>query len=270
MQCVLGFTAGLALLPASVFAAECLPASVHFPADGPAEYFVPDADEAALRAQTHGAAPRADHVLVTHEDEGYWVPRTELDAAQVVLGTSAESFRYRGPDHCAPTDLPLDPLDAEIAPTEDSAPVAASGLQPQSGLWKLEATPVQFEGCPDVIGQNMAGGMAALPAEATTPQHLTFQTPFHPSQLRMQQYASSWRSTAPNQWVTRAMEDVFSQSPAYGGKRSYMEWTLTVHDTSRISHRSELYVVMPPEAVAAFKTDHCAAISTGHWIRVGD
>lgn len=267
MQYFTVISAGLVVLPAALFAADCVPATVHFPENGPAEYIVPDADEAALRQREHGPAPSADHVLVVYDGDGYWVPGNDLDAVQVVLGTGADSFVYEGPDHCAPRDLPLN---TELFQPEDMQTPSGSELQPLSGLWKLEVTPVTFEGCPEMIAQSLPANAVALPAEVNTPQRLTFADPFHPSQLEMNQYASNWTATGENRWETKAMEHVFAQSPAYGGKRSYLLWTLTVRDEGRISHRSKLHVVMPPEAVAVFKTDHCAAISTGNWIRVGD
>lgn len=261
------FSAGLLLLPATLSAAECLPATIRFSDKGTAEYIVPDADEATLRHRDYGSAPSADHLLVTYEGDGYWVPRQDLDAAQVVLGLGVDSFHYIGPDHCAPNDLPIA---LDLTPTGDQVVSIDTGVQPKSGLWKLEATPVTFEGCPAIMTQSMPANMVALPAEATTPQRLTFASPFHPDQLQMNAYASQWKVTTPGNWETRAMEHVFAQSPAYGGKRSYLQWTLTVNSPDRISHRSEMHVVLPPEAIAVFKTDHCAAISTGNWIRVGD
>lgn len=267
MQYFSVISAGLMVIPAALSAAECTPATIHFSESGPAEFTVPDADEAALRQREHGAAPGADHVLVIHDGDGYWVPTSELNAVQVVLGTGADSFVYEGPDHCAPKDLPLD---MELSQPEAAKAPLASGLQPRSGLWKLEASPVTFEGCPEMIAQSLPANMVALPAEATTPQRLTFGDPFHPDQLAMNQYASGWKATGPGRWETRAMEHVFAQSPTYNGRQSYLQWSLTVRGEEQISHRSELYVVIPPQAIAVFKTDHCAAISTGNWIRVGD
>ena len=90
MQLSFVFGGVLASVPVALSAAECLLPTVHFPSDGPAEYTVPDADEAALRSREYGAAPSADHLLVVHDGDGYWVPRAELDAAQVAKAPAAE------------------------------------------------------------------------------------------------------------------------------------------------------------------------------------
>lgn len=254
-----------ALVPGLPAAQDCPPPSITIAADGSAEYRVPGAAERAARDTAHGPAPGPDHALLIRGDEAYWIPRRELAAAQVVLGSAAERFRYVGPDHCAPRGLAI-----EIAETPEAAP-GSGGIQPQSGLWSLDVSPLRFEGCPAVIRDGFPVDMAALPVEAREPRPLVFEAPFHPGQLSMSREVSTdWQAQGENRWQTRAMDEVFAQAPSYGGRRSELLWTLTVESPGRITHRSEMHVVLPPEAASLFGTTDCSGVTTAVWTRVGD
>lgn len=255
---------GAALLPGLLAAQECPPPTISIAADGSAEFRVPDAEALAARDAAHGAAPGSDHALLIRGDEAYWIGRDDLAAARVALGEAVGRLRYVGPDHCAPRGLGI-----EIAETSEVAP--GGGIQPLSGVWSLEVRPLSFEGCPAVIRDGFPVDMAALPVEAREAQSLVFEVPFHPGQLRMSREVSTdWQAQGENRWQTSAMEEVFAQAPSHGGRRSELLWTLTVESPGRITHRSEMHVVLPPEAASLFGTTDCSGVTTAVWTRVGD
>ena len=273
MPSYLPFAAVFSVLPFAALAAGCVPATISIPSDGSASYEVPDADTAALRAKTYGAAPDADHVLLLHEGEGYWIPRGDLDAAHVVLGSTSTTYRYEGPDHCAPRDLTIDlGLEEESARTVPAAAtLAVAGVaEPKSGIWQYNATPVTFEGCPAMIPRSSLADFGALPPEALKPQRLIFQSPFHPDQLPMSRMTIGWWQEAPNVWQTRVMLHEFGEASINTGQGSFMMWQLTVESDSSIKHTTLVSVGLPPEAVAAFGSDRCNVQSTNIWTRVGD
>ncbi|TCL08821.1 hypothetical protein BXY66_0861 [Shimia isoporae] len=241
--------------------ANCLAPTISLDGEG-ARFEVPDEAASAARSKKYGQPPEAGYGLVLHDGEGYWVPVEELTAVQVVLGTAFETYDYRGPDHCVPKGLPIETGLEAVSPE-------AVGLQPANGLWKLDLSPVIYEGCPDVMLQAVPADLVALPAEVATPQPLSFQVPFHPDQLEMSsRFPLEWAAMGDAQWQARAMEHIFSAMPSHGGKRSELLWTIEVLTPDSISHTSKLTFVLPPEAVAAFGTDHCSAKATGFWRRV--
>lgn len=268
----LPLAAVLSVLPAALLA-DCPPATISIPPDGPAGYEVPDADTAALRERTYGAAPDADHVLLLHEGEGYWIPRGDLDAAHVVLGSKATTYRYEGPDHCAPRDLTIDlGLEEEPAKTMPAAATltTAGAVGPKSGMWKYNASPVTFEGCPAMIPRNGLADFGALPPEAMKPQRLTFQSPFHPAQLPLSRMSKGWWQEAANVWQTRVMLHEFGEASITVGQGSFMMWQIMVESEHKILHTTLVSVGLPPEAVAVFGSERCNVQSTNIWTRVGD
>lgn len=260
------------LVAGSLPALACNPAIVTIHAGEPATYKVPDDTALSARIAAHGAPASDGQVLAldARDGTGYWVDRDSLEDAVFLLGGSPGSYRYSGPDHCAPKDLPiaLDEVPDAEAPQEIAA---ASGLQPESGRWHLQqGTPV-VEQCPDVMRAAMAGSAFEPPAAGDLDQRLVVTVPFHPDQLEMSRKMKlAWRTTAPGAWRAEALQSVFAGLPQGGGAGSRLTWDLKVLGPDRIRHSSRLTVAIPPEAAAAFASDVCIVSTTSHWLRTGD
>lgn len=271
MRFLLLFSATFLFVP-TIAVAECNTPIVTMREGQKSDYKVPSDTELAAIKQKHGEAPGKDHVLVIDESDGagYWMTRDRIGEAVFVVGGDTQGYRYSGPDHCAPDDLPIDTGDLpakDIKVFEE----ASTGPQPRSGLWQLKSGTPEVEVCPPMMQAVFTQSMANNMAQFEAPRHLKLKAPFHPNQLPMTEIMNvSWQSIGEGNWQTEAMKEVFSQLPVDGGQGSKLVWLLKVLGDSEIEHTVRMKVVVPQEAAAALGGDTCSVKTVNRWVRVGN
>ncbi|MBN9673548.1 hypothetical protein [Roseibium aggregatum] len=252
--------------------AECNPAIVTIREGQQPRYSVPDKKDLSAAEQNFGAAPGADHVLVVDSSDGagYWIARDRVEDAVFLLNGAPSAFRYSGPDHCAPGDLPIG-LNEEQNQEIPLFLETSTGLQPRNGLWRLQMGTPETRACPEMMRMAMGRKIPVSLSAFEAPRPLKVSAPFHPGQLDMsQEMKVDWQAVGDNTWRTQALQEVFSQLPQNGGMGSELIWELKVLAEDKIRHSSILKVVIPAEAATALGGDTCIIETVSHWVRVGN
>lgn len=274
----------LCLMLTTQTALGCEPPVIMIGADGQAEYISPTRDLSADLEAMFGAAPVAGSTMVidARDRSGRWMPPgsdlTPMEIAVLFGGETASGFRYSGPEHCAPPDLPLalppgpDQLPEDLFPDE-----AAAGPQPRSGQWQARLGQTQLQDCPKMIAQAFPQSPGALPEEWLSPRALAFFAPFHPDQLALSRTLAgqglgsvTWRPAGPGSWQAEVAPELFSRMPADEGAGSKMIWTLTVTSPELINHSVALNVVFPAAAAQILGSKSCTMTTDNQWLRIGD
>lgn len=280
-------------------AAACEAPVIVVGADEQPHYISPQRDALTGIEARFGApaVPGSTLVVDARTRNGWWVsPQSSLTPAEMALLAGADTsrgFRYRGPDGCAPPDLPLDPElpvsgpalprllpdpDTPGTPPEDLFPDQPDlAVQPRSGLWQARLGQTRLQGCPAAMAQSFPKSPGALPPEWRKPRPLTFRRPFHPDQLALSKTLTAnglgqvaWTPSGKNAWQAEVMPQIFAQIPATQGGGSRMVWTLTVKDPDRIDHSVVLDIVLPAAAAQVLGSTKCRMITDNQWLRTGD
>lgn len=236
------------------------------------QYHVPGDAELADAVKTHGDPGFGDKVLLIDEADGagYWIDRAGIEDAAFLLGADPNGFRYSGPDHCAPKDLPVN-LD-EIPEKSPVPVIAPNGIpQPKTGTWRLEMGQPQVQECPPMMRQSISVPPDPALASEMGPRHLQIVEPFHPDQLEMTRKMNvRWKKIGPASWQTEAMRDVFANLPQDAGQGSSLVWQLTTLSPNKMEHLVRLTIALPAEAAAALGGDRCVMETVSHWLRIAD